>query len=84
MQRPILSSTDNGTTKKSSVVQNQVGIKAMKTVAVMFKDTKYNYTTSVNAKVSFDEIVSYFVGQWFNVGTGEEDNMQQCTAVMVE
>jgi len=56
----------------------------MKTVTVMFKDTKYNYTTSVSDKVSFDEIVSYFVGQWLNVGSGENDNVQQCTAVMVE
>lgn len=56
----------------------------MKTVKVIFEDTKYNYTTSVNSKVSFDDVVSYFVGQWFNVGCGEDDNMQKCVAVIVE
>lgn len=56
----------------------------MKTVTVMFKDTKHNYITSVSDKVSFNDAVSYFVGTWFNVGAGENDNMQQCTAVIVE
>lgn len=56
----------------------------MKTVKVIFEDTKYNYTASVNSKVSFDDVVSYFVGQWFNVGCGEDDNMQKCVAVIVE
>ena len=56
----------------------------MKTVKVIFEDTKYNYITSVNPKVSFDDVVSYFVGKWFNVGSGEHDNMQQCIAVEVE
>lgn len=56
----------------------------MKTVTVMFKDTKYNYTTTVNDKVSSDEIDSYFIGQWFNVGVDDNDNMQECIAIIVE
>ena len=56
----------------------------MKTVKVIFEVNKYNYTTSVNSQVSFDDVVSYFVGKWFNVGCGEDDNMQQCVAVIVE
>lgn len=35
--------------------------------------------TRINA--TFEEAVKYYVGQWFNVGTGPDDNMQQCTAV---
>ena len=47
----------------------------MKTVTVMF---------SINGTVSFQTAVDYFVGQWFNLGKGEADNMQQCTAIVFE
>ena len=56
----------------------------MKTVTVMFEDTKYNYVTSVGANVSFQEAKDYFLGQWFNLAVGEQDNMQQCTAIIFE
>ena len=54
----------------------------MKTVHVLFEDSGYNYTTSINPECTFDEIYDYFVGIKFNVG-GMDENMQECIAVTV-
>ena len=48
-----------------------------KTANVFFKDSKYNYSTSVNANVSDANIVKYFKGQIFNLGN-VQDNLQRC------
>jgi len=50
----------------------------MKSIEVKFKDSKYNYLTNVNG--TKDEIINYFVGTFFNLGT-VNDNMQQCTSI---
>lgn len=54
-----------------------------KTAFVKFPEWKYNYHTNINGKLSDEEIKKYFVGQWFNLGSGENDNMQQCTDVAI-
>lgn len=56
----------------------------MRTVTVIFENEAFNYSTSVGAKVSFQEATDYFVGQWLNLGKGDQDNMQQCIAIIFE
>jgi hypothetical protein len=56
----------------------------MKSVKVIFKDSKYNYTTSVNEKATDNEIRRYFIGQMFNIGCYPIENMQQCIDVEIE
>lgn len=36
-------------------------------------------TTDINA--TFDEAKAYFLGKWFNIGPGPEDNMQLCVSI---
>ena len=60
--------------KKAGTVEEQVekGGKVYPTlnsVDVIFKNPKYNYTTSVSAKATEESVRKYFVGQIFNVGT---------------
>lgn len=52
----------------------------MKTAKVIFKDSKYNYCTSING--TDKSIKKYFVGTVFNLGS-VEDNMQKCIAVEI-
>lgn len=62
--------------------------KTKKTAEVLFEDSKYNYETSVNAKLTDEEIKAYFIGKKFNLGgikydhntdtEIEYDNMQLC------
>jgi len=47
-------------------------------VTVKFKDSKYNYQTVVNPKVTEQEIRHYFVGQMFNVGQYQKEIMREC------
>jgi hypothetical protein len=47
-------------------------------VTVKFKDSKYNYQTVVNPKVSEQEVRRYFVGQMFNVGQYPKEIMLEC------
>lgn len=54
-----------------------------KVAHVKFADEKYNYSTSVNGQVSDEDIIKYFKGQMFNLGT-VEDNMQKCIDCTVE
>jgi len=49
----------------------------LKAASVKFKDSRYNYVTSVNGKLSDEEIVAYFKDKWFNMGHIEDD-MQKC------
>ena len=55
-----------------------------KTAHVKFADPKYNYSTSVNGKLSDEEVKEYFVNKWFNMGTPTRDNMQKCVDCVVE
>ena len=60
----------------------------MKTAHVKFKNSKYNYFTSVNPALTDEQIKDYFIGTVFNLGgmgydhkTDKEveiDNLQQC------
>jgi len=54
-----------------------------KTAHVKFANPKYNYSTSVNGKLSDEEVRKYFLNQWFNMGHIEDD-MQKCVECEVE
>lgn len=49
----------------------------LKTAEVIFKNSSYNYRTSVNGKLTDEEIISYFKGKTFNLGR-VNDNLQTC------
>ena len=51
-------------------------------VEVKFEDSKYNYFTSVNPKVSTEAVERYFVNKKFDVGTSTE-NFQKCIKVEI-
>jgi hypothetical protein len=55
----------------------------MKAVKVMFADSQYDYTTSVNAKATDKELKKYFVGARFNVGAYPIENMQECINISI-
>ena len=44
---------------------------------VIFKNESYNYSTSMNEKLSDKEVQAYFIGRIFNLGH-IKDNMQKC------
>ena len=48
-----------------------------KNAFVQFKDSKYNYFTSVNGKQTDEQIIKYFKGQKINLGH-ISDNVQEC------
>jgi hypothetical protein len=56
----------------------------MKSVKVLFADSRYNYSTSVNPKCSEEDIKKYFLNKWFNVGVYPVENMQKCVSVEIE
>ncbi|MFC7347290.1 hypothetical protein ACFQO9_11230 [Chryseobacterium zhengzhouense] len=55
----------------------------MRKVTVIFKNTQYNYTTSVNPNQTDEQIQRYFVGKHFNFGTDEKEDFQLCIAVKI-
>ena len=55
----------------------------MKTVKVMFADSRHDYTTSVNPKATDEELKKYFVGARFNVGVYPIENMQECIDISI-
>ena len=58
-------------------------MKRLKTAHVKFEDSKYNYSTSVNGSLTDSEIKDYFVGEWFNLGHADNDNIQLCIDCIV-
>lgn len=58
----------------------------LKTASVQFKDKKYNYLTSVNGKLTDEQIKKYFENKTFNMGgivykngiETEIDDLQTC------
>lgn len=56
----------------------------LKKANVFFADSKYNYSTSVNGKLSDEEIIKYFKGNVFNLGHADKDNVQECIDCTVE
>lgn len=55
----------------------------MKKVTVIFKDSQYNYDTSVNGQQTDGQIQRYFIGKHFNFGTDENENFQLCITVKI-
>ncbi len=54
------------------------------TANVIFKDSKYNYQTSVNGNLSDKELKKYFVGTAFNMGVYPIENFQTCINCTIE
>lgn len=55
-----------------------------KAVTVKFKEEAFNYTTSVNAQSTEDQIRKYFVGAMFNMGIYPIERMMQCIDVTIK
>ena len=51
----------------------------METVKVIFNHGEDYLITKING--SRESIAAYYMFNYFNVGSGAEDNMMQCTAV---
>ena len=54
-----------------------------RTAYVRFADPSYDYRTSVNGELSDEEIVAYFKGKPFNLGSLDDD-LQICIECTVE
>lgn len=55
----------------------------MRIIKIHFHNTEYDFITPVSELATEEGVRDYFVGQWFNMGQGEEDNMRQCIAVSI-
>lgn len=55
----------------------------MKNVTVIFKDSKYNYSTSVDGSQTNEQIQRYFIGKYFNFGTDENEDFHLCITVKI-
>jgi len=55
----------------------------MNAIKVIFKNPIYNYVTSVNPKVTEEEIKKYFVNTVFDVGSYPEENPQKCIEIEI-
>lgn len=53
----------------------------MKSAKVMFKNSKYNYITSLSAQCAKQDAQDYFIGQTFDVGVYPKENMQTCIGI---
>jgi hypothetical protein len=60
---------------KISGMQQSTGVR------VFFKNSKYNYTTTVSNNVTEEEAKKYFVGKLFNVGVYPKENIQKCIRI---
>ena len=49
-----------------------------KTVLVQFENASNNYFTSVNGKLSDEEIQRYFIGKRFDLGIYPNEDLQMC------
>lgn len=56
----------------------------MRTVKIHFQDSKFDYYTSVNSKVSKDDIKKYFVNKYFDLGVYPVENFLKCIGVTTE
>lgn len=52
--------------------------KNMNTVTVKFANETYNYTTSVNPKVTKKDLEDYFIGKQFDLGVFPAEDFQKC------
>ena len=55
----------------------------MKAIKVIFLDSKYNYFTSVNPKLTDEEVKRYFVNKVFDVGSFPKENPQKCIKIEI-
>lgn len=53
----------------------------MPDVDVKFKNSKYNYSTSVSFNTSRQDALKYFVGSVFNMGEYPKENLQRCVSI---
>ena len=53
----------------------------MNEVRVKFKNSKYNYTTAVSANTTHRQAYEYFVGQYFDVASYPNENMQKVVGI---
>lgn len=53
----------------------------LRTIRVIFKDSKYNYLTDINDSVSHEIVKNYFVNRRFDVGKYSVENIQVCIGI---
>lgn len=56
--------------------------KNLNSVRVVFRNGKYNYTTSVSADSTKESCEDYFVDNYFDMGTFPRENMQKCVGIV--
>jgi hypothetical protein len=54
-----------------------------KTVKVIFKNPKYNYTALVNPNMKNKDLRTYFVNSQFDLGTYPKENLQTCINIKI-
>ena len=64
--------------KKASTRRKNAGLNE---VRVKFKNSKYNYTTAVSANTTHRQAYEYFVGQYLNVASYPNENMQKVVGI---
>ncbi len=50
----------------------------MKSASIKFKDSKFNYETSISMQTTTASLKEYFEGQYFDMGVFPNEDMQQC------
>ena len=56
-------------------------MKTLNSVKVIFKDSKYNYVTSISCNATKESAEAYFFNKFFNMGCYPAENMQKCIAI---
>ena len=51
-------------------------------VEVHFKDPRHDYITSVSSNITEEEVIDYFLGEYFDVGSYPVENLQMCIDVI--
>jgi len=55
----------------------------MNAIKVIFKNPIYNYVTSVNPKITEEDLKKYFVNTVFDVGSFPTENPQKCIKIEI-
>lgn len=53
----------------------------MNSVKVIFKNSNFNYITTVSDQIDKQKAKSYFVGSFFDVGMFPNENLQKCNKI---
>lgn len=56
----------------------------MKTIKVIFANSKYNYTTIINSKVTQKEAEVYWIGKYVNLEVYPNENMQKYIDILIK